>query len=121
VPKFEAIYYPLDKEEGDVEQFLDALPVKAAAKCYYFIDRLENDGLALPAGWLEKIEGDDPLWALRPEWENKEYRLFFTLVKGAAVFIHAIHKKSQKLRKNDLKLARQRAKEVREWYADKDR
>lgn len=121
MPKFEAIYYPIDDDEGAVEQFLDALPPKAAAKCFYFITRLEDVGLALPPGWLEKVEGGEPLWALRPEWENKEYRLFFTLIKEQAVFVHAIHKKSQKLRQKDLKLARQRAKEVREWYADKDR
>lgn len=121
MPKFEAIYYPLGDDEGDVERFLDELPAKAAAKCYYFIDRLETVGLALSHGWLEKIDGSASLWALRPEWENKEYRLFFTLVRDQAVFVHAIHKKSQKLRLNDLKLARQRAKEVQEWYADKDR
>lgn len=85
MPRFDALFYPISEEDGDVERFLDALPAKAASKCIDFIERLEQDGLILPSGWLEKVEGGDGLWALRPEWSNNEYRLFFTIVGVRAV------------------------------------
>ena len=69
---------------------------------------------------MEKVE--DGLWALRPEWRNVEYRLFFTCVKGAFifVFVHAIKKKRRKLASDDLETARNRAKEAQERYASED-
>lgn len=120
--KYEARFYPPSAEnESDVLEFLDSLDDKAAAKCLTFIEQFEQHGFDLPHGWLEKVEGVERLWALRPEYRNIEYRFLFTVVGRQAVFVLALRKKSPKLRKKDLQLARRCAREVQEYYGAQDR
>jgi phage-related protein len=116
VPRYTVEYYESDSGKCPVEEALETIKRdnrKAWSKCVSYIDRLLEHGLALPRQYMEKVEAD--LWALRPEWGNVEYRLFFTRVKKQSTFVivHVLEgKKDEELRPNDVKRARDRVKEV---------
>ncbi len=104
-------FYEKPSGKNPIEEFLDDLPHKTKAKIISYIAAFQQHGFQLPKNYLEKI--DDNLWALRPEYDGNEYRLFFSRTKKETVFItHAIQKKTPKLASNDLKIARQRRDEL---------
>lgn len=110
-------YYQSSSGRSPVEDFLDKLKTKDRAKCIEYIEQLEEKGLALPANYQTKLQGEKDLWELRPEWGGVEYRLFFTRADGTFIFVHAIKKKSEKTPKAALDTARRRVREVQEYYA----
>ena len=62
----------------------------------------------------------DDLWELRPEFGGIEYRYFyFTYVEDQIVIVHAISKKSQRLKPGDTRLALNRVEEVRRREAER--
>ncbi|MCA1666811.1 MAG: type II toxin-antitoxin system RelE/ParE family toxin [Thermomicrobia bacterium] len=89
-----------------VRDFLRALPSGARAKCGGYMNELEWKGLSLPASHLKKITGS--IWELRPEYEGIEYRLFFGVKDGEAVYVHAVIKKQQRAARGDIALAQRR-------------
>jgi phage-related protein len=109
---YEVYYYASEDGDSPIEAFLDKLPVKARAKCLAYISQLEEFGFALPANFISKVRGD--LWELRPEWGGTEYRLlYFFFTRGRFVVVHAVTKKSQKLKLKDIELAEKRIREVK--------
>jgi len=101
------VYYETRTGETPVEDFLDVLSPKARAKCLAYISRLEVDGTRLPASIAKHVRGK--IWELRPEWSGNEYRFFYGAIVGQRfVILHAVQKKSQKLREGDIVLAEQR-------------
>lgn len=55
------------------------------------------------------------IWKLRPEWSGNEYRFFYGAIVGQQfVILHAIHKKTQKLRERDIGIAEHRYEEIKE-------
>jgi phage-related protein len=115
VPSYGVEYYVSDSGKCPVAEFLNDLAKqnkKASAKCVSYIDLLRDKGLRLTAQYVEKVEDD--IWALRPEWGNVEYRLFFTYVKAdqTYVLVEGIVKGSQKFKARDLNRVRARVKEV---------
>jgi phage-related protein len=108
-------YYRASSDESPVRKFLNKLDVKAQTKCYSYVSLLEERGFALPRSHLAKVE--DGIWELRPEWQGVEYRLLFTSYKNQFIIVHALKKKSDRLRSRDLDIARRRAREVAEFYA----
>jgi phage-related protein len=110
--RWKVFYYRTERGESPIEDFLDALPRKARAKCIAYMDMLEEFGFNLPRSVMAKVRGD--LWELRPEWAGTEYRfLYFALVGRRFVILHAIAKKSQKLKPKDVEIAETRMMEVR--------
>ena len=110
---WETHYFISRRGDSPVQDFLGALPLKARAKCFAYIDALEAEGLSLPACYVKKVADD--LWELRPEYGGTEYRFFyFTLVRRRFVIVHAVAKKSQRLKTRDVKLALDRVRETRE-------
>jgi phage-related protein len=115
VPSYEVVYYEDASGACPIQEFLDSLPPKAAAKCARYIDLLEERGFALPAQFAKKVQGE--VWELRPELSNVEYRLFYGRVKGRFfVVAHAIVKKGQKLNPGDIARAESRIREVQVYY-----
>lgn len=115
--KYEVFYYMTERGDSPIEDFLSALPRKAKAKCIAYMDLLEEFGANLPRAIIAKIRGD--LWELRPEWAGTEYRfLYFTLVGQRIVILHAITKKSQKLKARDIDLAETRIKNIQGRLSD---
>jgi phage-related protein len=115
VRAYAVVYYKAPSGEYPVRKFLDKIDVKARAKCYSYVGLLQERGLALARSHLAKVE--DGIWELRPEWQGVEYRLLFTSYKNQFIMVHALKKKSDKLRSRDLDIARRRAREVAEYYA----
>ena len=107
------LYYETAQGAKPIEAFLDALSDKARAKCLAYISRLETEGMHLPASIASHVRGK--IWELRPEWSGNEYRFFYGAIVGQQfVILHAIHKKTQKLREKDIATAEQRYKDIKE-------
>lgn len=110
--RWEVLYYRTERGDSPIEEFLNALPRKARAKCLAYIDMLEEFGVGLPRAFIAKVR--DELWELRPEWAGTEYRfLYCALVGHRIVIVHALTKKSQKLKSKDIDLAMTRVADVR--------
>lgn len=106
------LYYETAQGDKPIEAFLNALSDKARAKCLAYISRLETDGTQLPASIAAHVRGK--IWELRPEWSGNEYRFFYVAVIGRRfVILHAIHKKTQKLRQGDIIIAEQRYEDIK--------
>ncbi len=117
MPNYGVEYYVSDSGKCPVAEFLDQLAKQnkmASAKCVSYVDLLREHGLRLTAQYMEKVEDD--IWALRPEWGNVEYRLFFTFVRAEQMFVlvEGIVKNSPKLKARDLNRVRTRVREVRD-------
>ncbi len=106
------LYYQTERGDSPIEDFLNALPRKAKAKCIAYMDMLEEFGFNLPRSFIAKVRGD--LWELRPEWAGTEYRfLYFAMIERRLVILHAMTKKTQKLKTKDIELAETRMADVR--------
>ena len=109
---WELFYYQSERGESPIEEFLNGLSLKSRAKCLAYIEQLEQFGNRLPSNFASKVQGD--VWELRPEWGGVEHRFFyFTFVERRIVIIHALTKKSQKLKAQDIHIALARVEEVR--------
>jgi len=109
---WEVSYYQTERGDSPIEEFLNALPRKARAKCVAYINMLGEFGLGLPRSYIAKVR--DELWELRPEWAGTEYRfLYFTQVGQRIIIVHALTKKAQKLKPSDIDLALARVADVK--------
>jgi phage-related protein len=109
---WEVLYYQTERGDSPIEDFLNALPRKARAKCIAYMDMLEEFGFNLPRSFIAKVRGD--LWELRPEWAGTEYRfLYFAMIEQRFVILHAMTKKTQKLKTRDIELAEVRMADVK--------
>ena len=77
-----------------VREFLRALPKEARVKCGEYRREVEWKGFNLPSSRLKKLADD--IWEVRPEYDGIEYRLYFGIVSGEALYVHAVIKKRQK-------------------------
>ena len=110
---YEVLFYQTRRGTSPVRDFLRSLAPDAHAKCARYMAALEQQGLALPASFIKKVADD--LWELRPEYNGVEYRFFyFTFVDRKFVVVHALKKKTQKTRRQDISLAMARIREIRE-------
>lgn len=114
---WEVFFYQTARGDSPVEEFLDALSVKARAKCLAYIRQVEEHGFDLPRSVIAKVR--DRIWELRPEWSGTEYRFFYGAMVGRQIVIlHAIQKQSQKLKAKDIHLAETRYQDVMKRLAD---
>lgn len=109
--KWTVLYYESAAGGSPIAEFLDRLTDKARAKCLAYISRLESDGTRLPSSIAKHVRGK--IWELRPEWSGTEYRFFYGAIIGQRfVILHAVEKKSQKLKEKDIVLAEERYAET---------
>ncbi len=112
--------YQTERGESPIAQFVEALPEKAKAKCIDYMLLLEERGNRLPSNYASKVE--DNLWELRPEFGGIEYRYFyFSYIDNQIVIVHAVSKKSQRLKPGDVRLALSRMDEVRRREAERQK
>ena len=114
--RWEVWFYQSVRGNSPIETFLDGLPVKAKAKCVAYMEALEAHGVELPRSFIAKVR--ENIWELRPEWAGTEYRFFYVAMVGRRfVALHAVTKKSQKLKEKDIALAEARHNEVtKRWH-----
>jgi phage-related protein len=97
--------------ESPIEDFLAELPTKAQTKCVAYLEQLEDHGFDLPRSFIAKVRGN--IWELRPEWGGTEYRFFYVAMVGRRfVVLHAIKKKSQRVKSKGIELAEARYSDV---------
>ena len=89
----------------EVSDFINALPPEDGAVCRHFIRLLIIHGWRLKYPLSEHVEG---VYVLRPSGKGGEYRLFYGFIKGVAYIVHSIHKKTQKLNRKDIQMAKAR-------------
>lgn len=106
-------FYETANGRTPIIDFIESLPVKSQAKCLKYIELLTERGLSLPANYVKHIE--DALWELRPEYGGVEYRFLFWARSNPDRFtiVHALVKKSQKLKGTDIERALARIEELR--------
>jgi phage-related protein len=94
-----------------VRDYIEGLETKTKAKIYYMIELLRQRGWQMKYPDTEKV--GDKIYALRVEYENNEYRLFyFFYSRDTIMFVHHVHKKSKKLRREDI----DKAEKIRKEY-----
>lgn len=110
--RWEVQFYQTRRGESPIDDFLDGLTAAERAKCVLFMIALEDSAGRLPFPYARKVSAS--VWELRPEYRGNAFRFFyFTLVAGKVIVVHAVRKKSQKLKPRDVNLAASRGDEVR--------
>jgi phage-related protein len=96
-----------------VDDEIAALPVDMRARLVRLTQLIEQVGLeALPRDSVKHLE--DKLWELRITGRDGISRAIYVTASGRrVVIVRVLIKKTQKTPERELKLARQRAKEVR--------
>jgi phage-related protein len=105
---YEIRYYQKG-HNNPVDDFIQARTEKERAKIMYYIGVLREKGPALHEPYVKKVSGK--IYELRPGFAGSEFRIFFFWSGKTAVLLHAIIKKDQKLKRNDIEIAESRMKE----------
>jgi phage-related protein len=94
--------------------FMADMDREARLKAHEYIEMLKIFGNNLRQPYSKKVSGIKGLFELCVEYNNNEFRLFYFFRPGKeAVIVHAIQKKSQKTKQNDLLTAVERMKELK--------
>lgn len=88
-----------------VLDFLKEIPHKDSSKALRYIELFEKYQFTLDTRYLKKVSG--PVWELRPG----RVRLYLLVKSPRQIIIYAIIKKSQKIKKEDLKTIQSRLNE----------
>lgn len=90
-----------------VEEFLDGLDLKTRARFRWSMEQLRVRNFQAREPLVRHLEGD--LWELREESQSNIYRMIYFFFTGRRiVFLHGFQKKSQKMPRRELDLARRR-------------
>lgn len=104
---WEAVFYEKGRGQKPVARFLRDLSKQARSKCARYIVMLEKYGYSLPSSYLEKVR--DEIWALRPEYNNCEYRIFFfDAGNNRFIIVHIIMKNTRRIPPDDIATAESR-------------
>lgn len=95
------VYY-----SSEVIKFLEKTSEQDRARISRTREFFEKRGYSIGPKYIKKISGD--LWELRAG----KIRLFLCLKGEKAYGIHAVYKKSQKLKTRDIELAKRRCREI---------
>jgi phage-related protein len=114
MPGYKVIYYKGNSGREPVREFLLNLKDsgnrddrKLFDKIMTYIELLEEQGTSLGMPYVKHLEGD--LWELRP----KGVRIVFTICGNQIiVLLSSFEKTTQKTPRNELRLARQRLKNL---------
>ena len=113
--KFDIEFYELENGERPVEKFLEGVKTKNLSLWKKTLAALlkikEREYHKMPL--TEYIEPG--IFSLRVKSENNIFRIFFAFEKGKRIFLlHGYVKKSQKIPRNELEIARRRVKQINE-------
>jgi phage-related protein len=111
----QAVYYRDGRGAEPVDQFIDALPAKQAAKIDDYIEEhLNGQVLAAPPPEFpisSQIEGE--LRELRIRFANTRYRILYQRSKGLIVLLHAFEKNTGAVPASEKSLAKRRMADFR--------
>jgi phage-related protein len=115
VARTQAVYYRDSRRAEPVDEFIQALPPKRAAKIDDFIEEHLNGrpphDPPPPFPVTSQIEGG--LRELRVRFANTRYRILYQRSENLVVLLHAIEKDTGAVPRSDIELARQRMADFR--------
>jgi len=107
----EIIFYKTESGQCPVEEFLDSLSSKQAQKVTWVL-RLIEELPSVPKVYFKKLKNSEDIWEARVSFGNDIFRIlgFFD---GSQLIIlnHAFQKKTQKIPKQAIKIAKARKKD----------
>lgn len=104
-------FYRTDSGHCPVEEFIDSLHGKQAQKVAWVLNLIEELD-STPARYFKKLVNTDDLWEVRVDSGSNTFRLLGFLDEDVLVIlVHGFHKKSQKVPKRNISLARERKKD----------
>jgi phage-related protein len=115
VARTQAVYYRDPRGTEPVDQFIQAMPSKRAAKIDDFVEEHLNDQLpeAPPPAFpiTSQIEGE--LRELRVRFANTRYRIQYQRSENLVVLLHALEKDTGAVPRGDIELAKQRMEDFK--------
>lgn len=110
---FNVIYFEIDGKQCPVQEFLDSLNDKMAAKMYGMISLLEEYGNELRHPYSDPLE--DGIFELRAKYGSDITRaLYFFYVGRKIILTHGFVKKTQRTPRSEI----ERAKKYRKMFLD---
>ena len=107
----EILFYKTQSGASPTEDFIDDLNARQAQKVTWVL-RLIEELDRIPKQYFKKLSGTDNIWEVRVKDGKEIFRLLgFWKDSRFVVLVHAFKKKSQQIKKNDIKLAERRKKE----------
>jgi phage-related protein len=100
---YEVLFYKDLAGNCPVEDFLDALTVKARAKAAKWIEKLEEFGPDLPRPYADIVRGK--IRELRVIFASAQYRLLYFFCGKYIVITHGFTKKTNEVPDNELRKA----------------
>ncbi len=99
------LFYRTADGRCPVQDFLDALPSKAAQKVVWVL-RLLEDLEMIPAVYFKKLTGTGEIWECRIQYGSNIYRVFCFFDRHSVVILtHGFEKKSMKTPKQEIERA----------------
>ncbi len=106
------VYYETASGRCPVQEYLDNLDDREAAKILYDLDLLEDFGIELGAPHVRSIGGK--LWELRTTGRTQHRVLYFAVTGKRLVLLHAFTKKTQTTPKSEIESALRRMADYQE-------
>ena len=109
------VFYRLQSGREPVRDWLRRLP-KSDRKCIGEDIKTVQFGWPLGMPLIRRVETG--LWEVRSTLKNRIARIIFTLSKNQIVLLHGFMKKTQKMAKDDLALAKRRKNQLEQGYEE---
>lgn len=93
--EYEIWFYTEAGGNCPVDEFLDALPVKARAKVEKWLELLEEEGPDLPRPYADTLR--DKIRELRIKWGHAQCRLLYFFMGKRIVITHGFLKKTDQV------------------------
>ncbi len=111
--KYRIRYYRTRRGDSPVEDFIERLDSRSRAKVLARLDALEDYGLYLQRGIVEKVKGQGFYELRASKGKTANIRIFFCIYGDEIILLDAIHKRSRKLKREDLGAAIRRFRKIR--------
>lgn len=115
MPHTQAVYYRDSRGQEPVDEFINRLPAKRAAKIDDYVEEYLNGQPrdAPPTGYPITSQVDGELRELRVRFANTRYRLLYQRSGNLVVLLHAIEKDSGAIPPADIEIAKARMRDFK--------
>ena len=104
---YNIVFYTTERGDSPLDDFLDGLDKKSRAKVAAYLSFLEEQGPNLKRPYADIVRGK--IRELRIQYSSNQFRiLYFFQMLDQIVLVHALSKKTQQLKKQDIELAEKR-------------
>jgi phage-related protein len=104
---YNIVFYTTERGDSPLDEFLDGLDKKSRAKVTAYLSLLEEQGPNLKRPYADIVRGK--IRELRIQYSSNQFRIFyFFQMVDQIVLVHALSKKAQQLKKQDIDLAERR-------------